>query len=120
VGGGSYALRVPVSTNGTSIVDAFIQVPLCAGSSVNLAGSTISASVYLAGPQLGQWSSVAIGIPDNLNGPTMGPANHWFTVQGTISSTQVTDVAINLNVNGATDVAWTGIMYIDNVVISGT
>lgn len=118
---GSYSLKVPIAINQTSTYVGYVYVPICgAGSTVNLANAVISAWIYLEGPALGMWSTVTIGTPDMLGGADPGSlrVGQWFQVKYASSATQANEIAIELNVN-ASDGAWSGTMYIDDVLISG-
>jgi hypothetical protein len=119
-----YSLAVPVAIYENNMVPAAVTVPLCqAGSPINLAGYTLTAAVYLAGPAFA-WNG---GMHVNTYGPggvydwgiqMLGPLKNddWNCLSYTFSqSLQVDHVSIQLDANEY----WVGTMYIDDVVIVG-
>jgi hypothetical protein len=120
--GGSSALVAPVSI-GTADRN-FALVAAATSCSTNLAGYSMSAWVFLAGPALTNWNSAIFiqtwgssGAGDR-NGQYFGnvPTGRWFEV--TISFTTPTLVdRIGIELVPNTD--WVGTMYIDDVVLTG-
>jgi len=50
---GSYALAIPALIDLTNTYNASVTVPICAGSTINLSGYTMSAWIYVTGTNLG-------------------------------------------------------------------
>jgi hypothetical protein len=119
-----YSLAVPVAIYDSLMVPAAVAVPLCqAGTPINLAGYTLTAAVYLAGPAF-DWNG---GMHVNSYGPggnydwgiqMFDPLknNDWNYLNYTFTqSIQVDHVSIQLDANKY----WVGTMYIDDVTITG-
>jgi hypothetical protein len=119
---GSRALAVPALANGQVVS---VAVPVCLdGNTVNVAGFTVSAWVYLTGTDLSTYSFIffdAWGASENVGNPVLTGTkittmNTWYHLTTTFASTIDADhVAIRLN----PEVSWTGTMYIDSVTIAG-
>lgn len=120
---GGNALAVPGLTDGSTVVS--VAVPVCRqGASVNMAGFTLSAWVYLTGTDLSSlsflffdaWGPSGVFSSPVLTGDKITVLNTWYQLSATFASTiQADHVAIRLNPNAA----WTGTMYIDSVSITG-
>jgi hypothetical protein len=120
---GSRALAVPGSTGAGPIVS--VAAPVCqAGASVNMAGFTMSAWVYLTGTDLSTysflffdaWGPSSQASSPVLTGTKIMSLNTWYQLTATFSSTvQADHVAIRLN----PEMSWTGTMYIDSVTVTG-
>jgi hypothetical protein len=119
-----YSLAVPVAIAENNIVPASVAVPLCgSGAAMNLAGYTLTAAVYLAGPEFTWTGSMHVnsygpgGVYDwgiQMFNPLKN--NDWNYLSYRFSqSIQVDHVAIQLDANEF----WVGTMYIDDVVITG-
>jgi hypothetical protein len=119
-----YSLAVPVAIYENLIVPAAVAVPLCkTGTPINLAGYTLTAAVYLAGPAFDSNG----GMHVNTYGPgennydwgiqMFNPLknNDWNFLNYTFTeSIQVDHVSIQLDANKY----WVGTMYIDDVIIA--
>jgi hypothetical protein len=122
--GGNSSLIAPVEIDGVNEQSALVTVSLsCA---VNMSGYSGWAYVYLAGAyplsdygnflSVDTWNSSGSkgdhAVPYMINIPT----NEWFKVDlGLLSSVPVNRIGISL----APISAWTGTMYVDDVVING-
>jgi hypothetical protein len=119
-----YSLAVPVAIYDSNMVPAAVAAPLCnAGTPINLAGYTLTAAVYLAGPAF-TWTG---GMHVNSYGPNgnydwgiqmFNPLknNDWNFLNYTFTQSILVDhVSIQLDANEY----WVGTMYIDDVVIAG-
>jgi hypothetical protein len=119
---GKSALAVSGLANGEVIS---VATPLCKSqSSINVAGFTLSAWVYLSGTALSQYSFLffdAWGGSDRVSSPVLTgekivAMNTWYYLQATFGSAVDADhVAIRLN----PEMSWSGIMYVDSVEITG-
>jgi hypothetical protein len=119
---GPRALAVPALANGQIVS---VATPICRpGSTLNLAGFTMSAWVRLTGTALSHYSFVffdawsasgSVGNPV-LTGDNIMTLDTWYHLTTTFSAAVDADhVAIRLNPEGS----WTGTLYIDSVTITG-
>ena len=118
---GNHALAVAGLANAQVVS---VAVPLCeSGNTINMAGYTMSAWVYLTGTELAFESFMffdAWGASDAASGPVLTGSkivemNTWHRVEMTFSSAvQASHVAIRLN----PELSWTGIVYIDEIQLS--
>ena len=117
---GSYALAVPANCN-TGVASVAFQI--CSGSTINMAGYTMSAWVQLTGTALDAYAFLffnAWGASGNVSSPVLtgdkiAVMDTWYFVQTTFAnSVQADHVAIELSPGKS----WTGTIYIDGITIT--
>lgn len=119
---GTNALAVPINVDFSNASLASIAVPLCS-STMNLAGYTVSAWLYFAGPAFDADTFVfldAWSASDSYRSPVLIGAsiavNSWISVSLPFpNAIQADHLAINLNPG----TSWSGTLYVDSVALTG-
>jgi len=121
-GSGSASLIAPILIDASSSFNA--EVAASTSCTINLAGYSISAWVYISGPALDRFND---GLQIDTWGPSdLGdrfvlywgnvPIGSWFQITYAFTS----DVLVNrIGIRLAPSTNWQGTMYIDDVVITG-
>ena len=124
----SLSVHLDSSLSGGNGGGAGFVSPLCPGAFVNLAGRSVLAKIFVAGPALPHDGQSRFMVAKAFNGSfwvasneiPVDTYNQWVPVQFTFFSDATNVVSLTINTNVYPDVghpAWVGNVQLDDVVI---